>query len=57
MPATANTSKTSIRKPFRRQRKHSSNISLEQASMMELADKATDDHEHAACLREMYQLI
>ncbi len=42
---------------FRRQRKHSSNISLEQASMMELADKATDDHEHAACLREMYQLI
>ena len=42
---------------FRRQRKHSSNISLEQDSMMELADKATDDHEHAACLREMYQLI
>lgn len=42
---------------FRRHRKHASNVSIEEDSMMELADHATDDHEHAACLREMYRLI
>lgn len=42
---------------FRRVRKYADNVSLNNESMMRLADMATDDHEHAACLREMYKLI
>ena len=42
---------------FRRQRKHDNNLSMNSPEMMELADFACDDHEHASCLREMYNLI
>lgn len=42
---------------FRSGSKHRGNLSLNAESMMELADRATDDEEHAACLREMYRLI
>lgn len=42
---------------FRHTRKHSANVSLSNDDMLAAADLATDDHEHAACLREMYSLI
>lgn len=42
---------------FRRYRKHNDNVSLDNEAMFALADTATDDHEHAECLREMYALI
>lgn len=42
---------------YRRNRRHEDTLSLSDASMAELADHATDDQEHARCLREMYALI
>lgn len=42
---------------FRKGKKYLDNVSLDNDSMMQLADRATDDHEHAACLHEMYRLI
>lgn len=42
---------------FRRTRRHSSNISLSDNDILAAADIATDDHEHATCLKEMYRLI
>lgn len=42
---------------YRRNRRHEDTLSLSDESMAELADHATDDQEHARCLREMYALI
>lgn len=42
---------------FRRNRRFRDNVSLDSQSMLEMADMATDDHEHAECLKEMYRLI
>lgn len=42
---------------FRRYRKHDQNLSISSPEMMHLADIACEDHEHASCLREMYNLI
>lgn len=42
---------------FRKSRKHDANLSMSNPEMMALADTASDDHEHARCLREMYNLI
>jgi len=42
---------------FRRARRHADNLSLSADGMMEIADMATNDNEHASCLREMYRLI
>lgn len=42
---------------FRHTRKHLQTMTLDSQDMLALADRATDDHEHARCLREMYELI
>lgn len=42
---------------FRYSRKHSQTLTLDPQEMLSLADRATDDHEHARCLHEMYELI
>lgn len=42
---------------YRHTRRHADTVSLDSDSMMRMADMATDDHEHARCLREMYELI
>ena len=42
---------------FRHSRKHAGTLSLSSSDMMAMADIATDDHEHARCLQEMYNLI
>lgn len=42
---------------YRRNRRHEETLSLSDSSMADLADHATDDQEHARCLKEMYLLI
>jgi len=42
---------------FRQTRRHAATMLLDPSEMLAIADIATDDHEHAACLREMYTLI
>ena len=42
---------------FRNSRRHSQTMLFDTREMLALADKATDDHEHARCLQEMYELI
>lgn len=42
---------------FRRWHRHQSALSISNPEMMELADRATNDHEHAMMLKEMYTLI
>lgn len=42
---------------YRRNRRHEGAVSLSDDSMTRLADVATDDQEHARCLKEMYSLI
>lgn len=42
---------------FRHSRHDRDNLSMSNPEMFALADFATDDQEHAACLKEMYTLI
>lgn len=42
---------------FRRSHKHDRNLSMSSTEMLQIADQACEDHEHAHCLREMYSLI
>ena len=42
---------------YRRNKRHEGAMSLDDDNMRELADSATDDQEHARCLKEMYELI
>lgn len=42
---------------FRKARKHASNLSMSNPEMLQLADRACEDNEHARCLSEMYNLI
>ena len=42
---------------FRHARRHAGTMSLDPQAMLAVADMATDDHERAQCLREMYSLI
>ena len=42
---------------FRHTRRHADTVTLDPQEMLAVADNATDDHEHARCLHEMYELI